>query len=88
MTEGWICPVYGKGLAPWVPECDCTTKKIINTTEGTGLFSDNAEMLSERICGVCKFNDGCIYTSNPPQYKCTITGKFHFGGHTCDVTFE
>lgn len=20
---GWICPVCGKGLAPWVKECSC-----------------------------------------------------------------
>jgi hypothetical protein len=22
---GWICPVCGKGLAPWARECDCYT---------------------------------------------------------------
>ena len=21
--RGWICPMCGKSLAPWVPECDC-----------------------------------------------------------------
>ncbi len=23
MTEGWVCPVCGRGLAPWVTECPC-----------------------------------------------------------------
>lgn len=38
-----------------------------------------------RICGNCDFNDGCTYTSLPPKYKCTLTGKFHFGDALCDV---
>lgn len=23
---GWKCPVCGKGMAPWVPSCDCVSK--------------------------------------------------------------
>lgn len=29
---GWICPVCGKGLSPYVRECDCWTPKIISST--------------------------------------------------------
>jgi len=25
---GWICPKCGKGLAPWVRECDCVSISI------------------------------------------------------------
>lgn len=40
-----------------------------------------------RVCGNCDYNDGCTYTSLPPQYKCTLTGEFHFGNEPCDVDF-
>lgn len=38
-------------------------------------------------CGFCKYNDGYIYTSMPPKYRCTITGEYNFGEHKCDVDF-
>lgn len=40
-----------------------------------------------RTCGNCEYNDGCVYTSLPPKFKCTITGKFHFGIKPCSVEF-
>ena len=36
-------------------------------------------------CGNCDKTDGLCYTSNPPQVKCTITGKFHYYGDECDA---
>lgn len=27
---GWICPVCGKGLAPWMSYCDCVNHKSSN----------------------------------------------------------
>lgn len=39
-------------------------------------------------CAYCQYNDGAVYTSIPPQYKCTITGKFHFDTDDCDVEFK
>ena len=36
-------------------------------------------------CANCEYNDGIVYTSLPPQYKCTLTNKFHFGGDKCDA---
>lgn len=35
-------------------------------------------------CGSCDKTDGMCYTSNPPQVKCTITGRFHFYDDICD----
>lgn len=35
-------------------------------------------------CGMCPFNDGMCYTSNPPKRKCTITGEFHFYDDECN----
>lgn len=35
-------------------------------------------------CANCKYNDGNVYTSNPPMYRCKITGKYRDGGETCD----
>lgn len=31
----------------------------------------------------CPLNDGLIYTSFPPKFKCTITNEWHFGEHRC-----
>lgn len=36
-------------------------------------------------CRYCPFNDGMIYTSYPPKYRCTITNEYHFGDETCNV---
>lgn len=33
--QGWICPVCGRGLAPWVSECSCTSKRWEITCETT-----------------------------------------------------
>lgn len=38
-------------------------------------------------CAYCIYNDGAVYTSVPPQYKCTITNEFHFGLDNCNVEF-
>lgn len=38
-------------------------------------------------CANCEYNDGVVYTSMPPQYKCTITNKFHRNNDKCDVEF-
>ena len=39
------------------------------------------------ICANCEHNDGMVYTSNPPMYKCTITGEYYHGFHECEVEF-
>lgn len=38
-------------------------------------------------CSRCDKTDGLVYTSLPPKFKCTITGKFHVGTDECDVEF-
>ena len=40
---------------------------------------------SNITCANCEYNDGIVYTSLPPQYKCTLTNKFHFGDDRCDA---
>lgn len=42
---------------------------------------------SNITCANCQYNDGVVYTSMPPQYKCTITNKFHRNNDKCDVEF-
>lgn len=34
-------------------------------------------------CANCPLNDGLIYASLPPKFKCTITNEWHFGEHRC-----
>lgn len=36
-------------------------------------------------CSNCRFNDGLVYTSNPPKYKCTFDNEFYAGYHTCHL---
>lgn len=40
--EGWICPVCGRGVAPWVDYCSCQSDWKI--TYGTGTATDNEEL--------------------------------------------
>lgn len=35
-------------------------------------------------CATCGLNDGAIYTSNPPCYRCTLDNQFHFSDYCCD----
>lgn len=42
---------------------------------------------SNITCANCQYNDGVIYTSIPPQYKCTITNEFHHNNDKCDIEF-
>ena len=33
--EGWICPVCGRGVAPWVDYCPCQINRNITWATGT-----------------------------------------------------
>jgi hypothetical protein len=35
------------------------------------------------ICGVCKYTDGLVYTSNPPKVCCKLTKDFHYASDEC-----
>lgn len=38
--EGWICPVCGRGVAPWVDVCPCQSGQIsYGTSIGLNLYS-------------------------------------------------
>lgn len=39
-------------------------------------------------CGFCSYANSVCYTSNPPQVKCPLTGKFKFIGSDCDAFAE
>ena len=52
MSEGWICPICGRGLAPWVAECPCHG----TVTQGTqGTF-------------VPSYKDQRVYTGDDPEF--------------------
>lgn len=34
--KGWICPVCGRGMAPWASSCPCQINKSITWATGTG----------------------------------------------------
>lgn len=36
-------------------------------------------------CGNCNRTDGVVYTSYPPQVKCSLTGNFHHYGDQCEI---
>ena len=44
-------------------------------------------MKNEKIlnvsCANCPLNDGMIYTSFPPKFRCTATGEYNLGEHIC-----
>ena len=34
-------------------------------------------------CANCPLNDGMIYTSMPPKFRCTVTNEYNLGEHMC-----
>lgn len=40
------------------------------------------------FCSNCPFNDGMVYTSLPPQYKCTKTNEWHLGSYGCGRVYR
>lgn len=40
------------------------------------------------FCASCPFNDGMVYTSLPPQYKCTKTNEWHLGSYGCGKVYR
>lgn len=54
--EGWICPVCGRGVAPWVDFCPCTnTGKI---TYGTSTYvNDDVPEYMKFICNTTTNNE-------------------------------
>lgn len=38
-------------------------------------------------CAYCEYNDGAVYTSDPPKYRCTVTGEYHLALDDCNVEF-
>lgn len=41
--EGWICPVCGRGVAPWVNYCPCQESEM-KITYGTSTATNNEEL--------------------------------------------
>lgn len=41
--EGWICPVCGRGVAPWIDVCPCQSDWKITYGTGTGI-DDNFDL--------------------------------------------
>lgn len=39
--KGWVCPVCGRGMSPWVDMCHCH--------ENTGAITNNQTLLDNRI---------------------------------------
>lgn len=37
------------------------------------------------MCGNCDKTDGLVYTTNPPQVRCRLSGNFHFMNDKCDA---
>ena len=48
---------------------------------------DAEEVVRCKDCAYCKYNDGAVYTSSPPKYRCSVTGEYHFGDDNCNVEF-
>lgn len=75
-------------------KCDliCDNKTDLGYCKSTGYcpryFTSNSIPLDpfSMTCANCKYNDGLVYTSIPPQYRCTITNNFHYGYEFCELT--
>ena len=48
----------------------------------------NESVTSFNSCSNCGNNDGMVYTSNPPKWRCTLDGEWHTGAYCCDYWCE
>ena len=57
-----------------------TSTEVCRSCHGRGIVFD--EFLGStsnginRCCSNCEMNDGLVYTSYPPKYRCTLSGNF------------
>ena len=65
-----------------------TATEVCRSCQGRGvLFDEFLGTVSNsfhRCCNNCEMNDGMIYMSNPPKYRCTLTGDFNEANHICN----
>lgn len=65
-----------------------TSTEVCRSCNGRGIVFDEFGTASKRIsrcCSNCELNDGMMYTSYPPKYRCTIFGSYNEGTHTCNL---
>lgn len=58
--EGWICPVCGRGVAPWVDYCPCQSDWKITYGTVTSLNDGNSQSAVTNINS--EWNKYCTYT--------------------------
>lgn len=78
VAGGTYCYICKKYISCPATE-DCKGEKF----EWCGM--QKADCKTEKKCVNCDKTDGAIYTSNPPQVLCTITGEFHHLGDSCNA---
>jgi predicted RNA-binding Zn-ribbon protein involved in translation (DUF1610 family) len=57
--EGWICPVCGRGVAPWVDYCPCQSDWKITYGTGTNIngfasVDESIQYAKERYENICE----------------------------------
>ena len=83
--QGWQCPICKRVLSPWTMMCPCNGEGVNTTVSTTSTDSKiTVSTSSPRTCGECPHTDGKVYTSIPPKYRCSKTGRYHYGNDACD----
>lgn len=94
------CPVCeGRGFVPFgfytrqpydsSSVTGSASTELCRSCDGRGIIFDEclrtASNNGQRICSNCEMNDGMVYMSYPPKYRCTLSGCFNEGTHVCDL---
>lgn len=70
MSEGWICPKCGRGLAPWVSECPCYYQEVTVT---------RSNVVTGNVCfGPC--DKVCDNKTDLGYCRTTVCIKPEYGG--------
>lgn len=83
------CGFYSSQTYDGSSVTNATSNEVCRSCHGRGIVFDeflgSTSNSIHRCCSNCEMNDGVVYTSNPPKYRCTLSGYFNEGTHVCNL---
>lgn len=83
------CGFYSSQTYDGSSVTNSNSTEVCRSCNGRGIIFDeflgSTSNSIHRYCSNCEMNDGMVYPSYPPKYRCTLSGNFNEGTHTCNL---